>query len=66
MLPNLPLDVNQKQIRVGDKVTFGADNGSHLYVGTVFKITPCFIWMHSGVNKFVYRRESSRVAIIGE
>lgn len=30
MLPNLPLDVNQKQIRVGDKVAFGDDNGCTL------------------------------------
>lgn len=43
MLPNLPLDVNNKQIREGDTVVFGADNGSYLHVGKVFKITPCFV-----------------------
>lgn len=65
MLPNLPLDVNNKQIREGDTVVFGADNGSYLHVGKVVKITPCFVWMkvqpHSHHN---FRRDFRRVAII--
>jgi positive regulator of sigma E activity len=67
MLPNLPLDVNGKQIREGDKVVFGADNGSYLYSGEVVKITPCFAWMKIPmVSHKLWRREFRRVAIIGD
>lgn len=67
MLPNLPLDVNNRQIRVGDKVVFGADNGSYLYSGEVVKMTPCFVWMKIPMASHkVFRREFRRVAIIGE
>lgn len=66
MLPNLPLDVNGTQIRVGDKVVFGADNGSTLFVSTVYKITPCFVWMRSTPTSYTWRREFRRVAVILE
>lgn len=65
MLPNLPLDVNNTQIRVGDKVVFGADNGSYLYSGEVVKMTPCFAWMQIPmVSHKTFRREFRRVAVI--
>lgn len=66
MLPTLPLDVDGKQIRVGDTVVFGENNGSYLHVGRVYKITPCFAWMElvNSPNKFKYRREFRRVAVI--
>lgn len=68
MLPTLPLDVDGKQIRIGNKVIFGADNGSYLHVGIVINITPCFVWMKlehdpSKCNH-TYRRDFRRVAII--
>lgn len=67
MLPTLPLDVNGKQIREGDKVVFGADNGSYLYSGEVVKITPCFAWMKIPMaTGRLWRREFRRVAIIGD
>ena len=50
MLPNLALDVDGKQIRVGYRVVFGADNGSTLVVSTVWKITPCFVWMRQSAR----------------
>ena len=65
MLPNLPLDINGKQIRVGDKVVFGADNGSTLIIGEVWKITSCFAWIKSFVNGHSQRRAFRRVVIIG-
>lgn len=66
MLPNLPLDVNNKQIREGDTVVFGSDNGSYLYVGNVYKITPCFAWMKLPKPFHVgnWRREFKRVAVL--
>lgn len=65
MLPNLPLDVNNKQIREGDTVAFGADNGSYLHVGKVVKITPCFVWMKvQPLGHHNFRRDFRRVAII--
>lgn len=66
MLPNLPLDVNNKQIRVGDTVVFGADNGSYLHVAKVYKITPCFVWMKLAYpfDQGSFRRDFRRVAII--
>lgn len=65
MPPNLPLDVNNTQIREGDNVVFGADNGSYLYSGTVYKITSCFAWMKIPmVSHKVFRREFRRVAVI--
>jgi hypothetical protein len=64
MLPTLPLDVNNTQIREGDNVVFGADNGSYLYTGKVFKITPCFAWMKVEPNAIIFRREFRRVAVI--
>jgi hypothetical protein len=66
MLPNLPLDVDGKLIRVGDKVVFGADNGSYLHVGKVDKITPCFVWMKLPYpfHERSWRREFRRVAVI--
>lgn len=66
MLPTLPLDVNNKQIREGDTVVFGADNGSYLHVGKVFKITPCFVWMKLPYpfDAGNFRREFRRVAVL--
>lgn len=65
MLPNLPLDVNNKQIREGDTVVFGADNGSYLYVGKVYKITPCFVWMKvQPLSNNSFRRDFRRVAVL--
>lgn len=66
MLPNLPLDVNNKQIREGDTVVFGADNGSYLHVGKVVKITPCFVWMKlpKPFHEVTWRRAFSRVAVL--
>ncbi len=65
MLPNLPLDVNNTQIRVGAKVVFGADNGSYLYVSEVYKITECFVWMKPIIKGHCnFRRNFSRVAVI--
>ena len=67
MLPTLPLDVNNKQIRIGDKVVFGADNGSYLYSGEVVKMTPCFVWMKIPmVSRKLFRRDFRRVATMGE
>lgn len=67
MLPNLPIDVDGKQIRVGDRVVFGADNGSTLIVSTVWKITPCFVWMRQSARSGPSsRREFRRVAVLGE
>lgn len=67
MLPNLPLDVDGKLIRVGDKVVYGADNGSYLTVSTVWKITDCFVWMKENPNnKHSSRREFRRVAVLGD
>lgn len=65
MLANLPLDVDGKQIRVGDRVVFGADNGSTLMVSTVWKITGCFVWMKSSPDSTSSsRREFRRVAVL--
>ena len=68
MLPNLPLDVKNTQIRIGDKVCWGADNGSYLYFGTVYKITAQFAWMRSDTdpNKRNHRRAFRRVCVIRE
>lgn len=68
MLPNLPLDVDGKLIRVGDKVVYGAVIGSYLTVSTVWKITDCFVWMKtSPINKHSSaRREFRRVAVLGD
>lgn len=66
MLPNLPLDVRNVQIRVGDKVCWGADNGSYLYFGTVYKITSQNVWMNSDtdLNKYNHRRAFRRVCVV--
>lgn len=65
MLPNLPLDVDGKLIRIGDKVVYGADNGSYLTVSTVWKITDCFVWMKTNLNNtYSARREFRRVAVL--
>lgn len=67
MLANLPLDIDGKQIRVGDRVVFGADNGSTLIVSTVWKITSCFVWMKNNPNStYSFRREFRRVAVLEE
>lgn len=66
MLPTLPLDVAGKQIREGDAVVYGNDNGSCLNVSTVWKITPCFVWMKKKTtDDYSARREFRRVAVIG-
>lgn len=41
MLPNLPLDVDGKLIRVGARVVYGSDNGSYLRISKIWKITDC-------------------------
>lgn len=64
MLPNLTLDVKNEQIRIGDKVCWGADNGSYLFFGEVYKITPCFVWMRELKGNYNFRRESRRVCVI--
>lgn len=65
MLTNLPLDVDGKLIRIGDKVVFGDDNGSYLRVATVWKITDCFVWMKTNPkSKSSNRREFRRVAVL--
>jgi hypothetical protein len=65
MLPTLPLDVAGKQIREGDTVVYGNDNGSYLNVSKVWKITPHFVWMKKKTtDKHSARREFRRVAII--
>lgn len=38
MLPNLPLDLNNTQLRVGDKVVFGSSQSLTLRTGTIIKI----------------------------
>lgn len=65
MLPNLPLDVDGKQIRVGDKVVFGITGGSALIVGEVCKIRPCFVWIKTYVNGYLWRRGFSKVTLLG-
>lgn len=38
MLPNLPLDILNNQLRVGDKVVFGSAQSLTLRTGTITKI----------------------------
>lgn len=38
MLPNLPLDILNNQLRVGDKVVFGSAQSLALRTGTISKI----------------------------
>lgn len=40
MLPNLPLDILNNQLRVGDKVVFGSAQSLTLRTGIVAKINP--------------------------
>ena len=40
MLPNLPLDILNNQLRVGDKVVFGSAQSLTLRTGIITKISP--------------------------
>lgn len=40
MLPNLPLDILNNQLRVGDKVVFGTAQSMRLMTGVVSKVNP--------------------------
>lgn len=69
-------DVAGNELGVGDVVVFGADNGSSLMRGRVFKITDCFAWMHLiapggrrrvlwGGKPVTHKRWPSRVHVVG-
>lgn len=45
MLPNLPLDVDNKQLRIGDHVIYSFPDSCHMAQGRVAKMTDCFVWI---------------------
>lgn len=49
MLPNLPLDINNTQIREGDTVVFGSAGSMTLRKGTVTKINPQTVNISHGI-----------------
>lgn len=61
------VDISGKIINTGDIVAFGADNGSRLFVGKVYKLTPKKVWVTvdlSGEFIIPYCRDYDRVSII--
>ena len=69
MFATLPLDVNNKQIRLGNIVAYSASDSCHMFTGRVFKITAYFVWMvpvgYEDTYKYNHRREPRQVVIIG-
>lgn len=70
MLPTLPLDANNKQIRIGDHVAYSAADSCHMFLGRVVKMTPCWVWMvpigFEDSYKFKHRREYRQVIIFND
>lgn len=68
MLPNLPLDLQGKQIRVGDCIAYSASDSCYMFVGKVVKITNCFVWItpkgFEGSSQFNSRREFRQVVTL--
>ena len=66
----MKVDVHGKTINIGDTVAFGADNGSRLFTGKVYKLTPKKVWIHycqpNDDYLVTYCRDYDRVSIVTE
>lgn len=57
-------DVRGIEVQIQDTVVFGENNGSTLYTGKVFKVTPKLVFIRREGTTLEYRRYPERVAIL--